>query len=196
MRKWPCFPLMVVCAVVFSCSHSNSDTTPVPRPTAYPRIALYDSVYVAPDSLPCGFEVNASAMVRKSSSKAASSPGSIWLAVEYPLYKAVLHCTFTPVDRVTVRRLLATRSERMALNLGNNRAEVSELASADGNYYTVVVSTGGVTLTPLQFVTEGREWVVSGALRFDADDLTPDSIRPVVEAVKQDVLNAALKFHD
>lgn len=103
-----------------------------------------------------------------------------------------MHCTFTPVDqksRVTVRD---NRTERMALNLGDNRAERTDLTSANGQYRTTILSTVSHTLTPVQFLSEGPDWIISGALSMDhATQSDPDSIRPIIHAVTADIIHAA-----
>ncbi len=51
--------------------------------------------------------------------------------------------------------------------------------------------TGAETPTPVQFLSIGRDWAVSGALRFSAERVATDSVMPILEAVRADLIHAA-----
>lgn len=160
----------------------------IPRPKAYPRIQLYDSVYTDRHGLDAGFEVNEATEVNRPGGDRKGSR-SDWADVRYPAYNATLHCTFTPVDESTRDEVVDNRTRRMALNVGSNTAEQIGLSTPAG-YEAIVLTTVGATVTPLQFVAAGNEWVVSGALTFDAESIDTDSVLPVIGAVRSDVIHA------
>ena len=170
---------------------SETDVTEIPRPRAYPRIQLYDTVYTDRHGLEAGFIVNEAAEVnRKMIAGSGQQPHSSgWADVVYPAYSATLHCTFTPVDDSTRSQVVDNRTERMALNIGGNTAEQIGLSTTSG-YDAIVLTTVGSAVTPLQFVAAGRKWVVSGALTFEAESIDADSILPIISAVRTDVIHA------
>lgn len=182
--------LATLTALTCACARQQSDNA-IPRPTAYPRVRLYDTVYVAPPDLPAGFQVNAAAVTSTPSDHPAADRSPIWLDITYPAYKATLHCTFTPVDAASHADVIANRTQRMSLNLGDNRAEQTDLISASGAYRTSILTTAGRTLTPVQFLSEGQEWIISGALQMHIPNATPDSILPIVRAVTADIIHSA-----
>ncbi len=178
-------------SVVSSCAHgSGGDSVAVPRPVAYPRPVLYDAVYRSSSGLPCGFEVNASAEVCDDVAN-VSRPGAdaVWADIGYPAYGAVLRCTFTPVDDAGRRVVADNRVERMAMNLGDNAAAQTDVSSPAG-YTGIILTSLGATITPLQFLSVGDRWVVSGALEMPAAVTSIDSVRPMIEAVKADMIHA------
>lgn len=169
---------------------ADGDRSPVPRPRAFARIDLYDTVYNCTDSLPVRFDTNAQAHV----SVMRRTAGNVWLDVGYPAYGGVLHVSFTQVSDTAVRRqVIDNRTERMALNLGDNTAEQITVSSPDGFDSSILMATTATPM-PVQFLSVGRRWVVSGAFTFDRSPGSADSIRPVVEAVTADAVRAAMKL--
>lgn len=161
---------------------------------AYPRPVIYDTVYAAAPDMPVKFEVNARASLESPSVSGTAPAGTHWLNIGYPDYGATLFCTFTPVSSDADRsKVVGNRMERMMMNLGDNYATQTEVASPDG-YSSVIISSLGQTLTPVQFVSQGRRWVISGALQFNtpADaPIRPDSVKPYIDAVTADLIHAA-----
>ena len=82
----------------------------------------------------------------------------------------------------------------MALNIGLNYAEQTELIAPSG-CSTLIFNTKGRSLTPLQFLSVGEKWIISGAAKFAADSVNPDSVRPLLEAVQSDIIYAAKRLH-
>lgn len=180
---------------LYACSgQNNSDSETaigIPLPTAYPRATLYDTTYLDA-GLPMGFEINANATISDATQTNPSTDNQ-WFNISYPAYGLTLHCTFIPVDDSSRDEIITRRMERMALNVGYNYAEQTELTSPDG-CTTIILNTMGRSLTPLQFLSVGRDWIISGAAKFTADSVVADSVRPLLEAVKTDIIHAAQKL--
>lgn len=198
--------LMPLALILSACSGnapspSASDSAEIasraacPRPMAYPRPVIYDTVYAAAPDMPVRFEVNVQATLLAPAVSGSAPAGTRWLNVGYPDYGATLFCTFTPVSSDADRsKVVGNRMERMMMNLGDNYATQTEVASPDGGYSSVIISSLGQTLTPVQFVSQGRQWVISGALQFNtpADaPIRPDSVKPYIDAVTADLIHAA-----
>lgn len=198
-----CFSRLLPLALILSACAGNDRTDcasdigarpACPRPVAYPRPFIYDSVYVTAPDMPVLFEVNANASLYRPDVNGSAPAGTRWLNVVYPAYSATLFCTFSPVssdgDR---RRIVENRMQRMMMNLGDNYATQFEIASPDG-YSTMILSSLGPTLTPVQFISQSRRWVISGTMQFEAADgrpLKPDSVKPYIDAVAADLIHAA-----
>lgn len=187
----PLWLLAVLLSMVFSdCSGGSADRVAAPRPAAYPRILLYDTLrYAVSEAAPLLFYANASATVSR-------TPGgdgdSRWLNIAYPRYNAVVYCTFTPVTDANRAKVLDNRLERMGLNAGGHSSEALTLDSP-GGFHSQLIVTPAESLTPLQFLsTDGNEWVVSGAAYLDyaPSAAAADSIAPVIDALKADLLYA------
>lgn len=159
---------------------------------AYPRPVIYDTVYNADHGLPASFAVNAAATVlEKESETQAGESGARWIDIVYPAYGATVYCTFTPVaDSGERTSAVENRMERMSLNLGDNIGERTEIQSI-GGYQTILLTTLGRTLTPVQFLSTGEKWVISGAMQFADPNVRADSVMPMIEAVAADIIHTA-----
>ncbi|MCM1520839.1 MAG: hypothetical protein NC098_08645 [Lachnoclostridium sp.] len=181
--------LMVVSAMamcIWSCTGrgGDSDGASVPRPKAYHRIEIpaerYDTVNVT------GVDIVKNAEAVFVDKKEGDASG--WFDIVYPsLGNATMYCSITLIDSSNAENVISNRTERMSLNTGGNRTEISEFVTPAGYECTVLVTPAG-TLTPVQFIAAGGERVVSGTLMINAPQgFRPDSIAPVTEAVRRDV---------
>lgn len=160
----------------------------VPRPEAFPRANLYDTVYHQLDSVPALFYVNDSTVVVPDDRR---SDDARWVTLSYPRYKALMYLTFTPVTPATLDGVVDNRIERMSLNAGSSRSELVELTSEGGFACRMLTKRSG-TVTPVQFLAVSPALVVSGALflQHQASPTSPDSLAPVITAVETDILHA------
>lgn len=162
----------------------------VPRPVAYPRLAVPDSSYV--DVAVAGgvtLRVNEGTGVNVS-----SRDGAEWVDIRY---KGVwgdpgVYLTVTEARAGEVEDVMANRRERMAMNLGPHRYELTELTSAGGWECMMAVARGSLT-TPVQILARKEGCVISGALVLTmpaADSVAPDPVAfaPVVDAVERDMM--------
>lgn len=157
----------------------------VPRPAAFHRIetpeASYDTLSVAGVTLLAN---SATSTIVKPSDATSS-----WIDIVYPsLGNATVYCSITPVTPATAESVIANRTERMALNSGGNRSEITEFLSP-GGYDCRLMITGAGTATPVQFIASGHNRVVTGTLMLNVSQgFRPDSIAPVVDAVGRDMI--------
>lgn len=171
----------VVAALLSGCG--KKDDMRVPLPYAYPRPNLPDTVMTPAAGTPLHFLVNAQAKTD------VPRPG--WLNVAYPELGATIHVTFTATNPDDVWEVKDNRMERLLLNAGERAVDFSEFTNAAGFYVAAATSEGA--LTPLQFIaSDDSAWVVSGAVYFDSPGAAsnPDSIRPVVQAIRRDLLRS------
>ena len=177
--------VMIVLAASCGGSRDGRDTPAVPRPVGYPRIEMPDSSYVplavASDTL----MVNASARV-----EAADRDGDVWIDVMYDApYRPRLALTLTDA-RGRIDEVMDNRSERMALNMGGARCEMTDITTP-GGWTCRMALARSVAATPIQMLATDGVHVLSGALVLEvADSVAADPVAyaPVVEAVRRDVL--------
>lgn len=174
-----------------ACTGTSSHSEAIPRPHSYPRLTTYPSIYTSPASLPCRFQIN-----NYTELSCTSNHSSLWADITYPLYNATLHCTFTPADRTKQAEIINNRLQRMGMNLGDNAAEQTTVASADSSFTSTLLRSSGPTITPLQFLSTSRHWVVSGALEMPSAAVNVDSVRPLIDAVYTDILHTLTHITD
>lgn len=182
-------------AIAFSvsdCGNGVGDGVAVPRRTAYPRISLYDTVYTEVDRLPVVFEVNSGATVSRASREGETDDN--WINVKYDRYGATLHCTYMPVSAATVGDVMSNRIERMSLNVGDLTTDITSISTPAGIAGTVLM-TPAAKVTPVQFLaTDSATFVLTGALYFDRTISAIDSVKPILESVRGDVVYAMKKL--
>lgn len=177
--------LGVAVVALAGCSLGGNDVA-VPRPQGYPRISLYPPEYIV--AAPVGglsMEVNSGAVI----DTVRGGDASVWFNILYPGYRAAVYCTYTAVDSRSVAAVLDNRRERMALNSGGASGELISVENRSGVAGHLLVTPAGA-MNPVQFIaTDGRRFVLSGAMTFAGDGtVDPDSVAPVVEAVSDDMI--------
>jgi len=180
----------IIVAALLALAGCGGGERPVPRPAAFVRIEPYDAVFHELDSVPVHFLVNDSAVIVPDGRRAPA--GSRWVTLAYPRYGAALvYLTFTPVTSSSAGDVVENRIERMSLNSGGGRSELTEFTS-DGGFACRLLSTPAGTVTPVQFIAASPRLVVSGALflKGAASASSPDSLAPVVSAVSRDLVHA------
>ncbi len=187
--------LMVCLAAIalHSCASGGGGDTPVPRPVAYPRITLCDTVYASPAGFPLHFEVNTGATLVADST--ASSGQGLWFDIRYPSYKATLHCTLTTVGDTAARNaVIQNRVERISLNIADRHTDITDMTNPHG-YTARIYRSPYAAVTPLQFLASTQHSIVSGALMFDTIYQSPDSAMPVIEAIERDLIHAIARMY-
>lgn len=178
--------LLTATAALTSCSDKSN---PTPRMKGWPRLHIADSVYRPINAGGLSIEVNTAAK----DSVIPSSEGSDWLNIVYPGYcnGSVIYCTITPVNETTRESVIDNRIERIALNLGSNEAEMTEITTPGGWHCKVIESVSPV-VTPLQFIANDDTHVVTGAYYISE---TGDSVAPYIEAVRRDIIHLLKTIH-
>ena len=179
--------VVVLTAVMASCRRQE---TPTPRPRAYPRAALYPAEYVTAEvgTPPLAIAVNS----RAGLTTAPRGDGSEWFDISYPDYLGgtQVNCTLlTLADPADLAGVIDNRSERMALNTGGNRSEITTLSTPSGWEASVVVTPSGC-VTPVQFMAFKGNRFLGGAYTLpDIGDTPADSVAPYVKAVEADIVH-------
>lgn len=177
--------LMVLSLPFVACGGRGGDQI-VPKPVAYPRIEIPDSVYKRVDVRGLGLMINESADVNVSSAE-----NGVWIDVAYPVFSLPhIYLTLTECGSGGLEAVLANRRERESLNLGGRRYELIELSTPGGWECSLSVARGSMT-TPVQILAHDGARVLSGALMFSLPDSLasdPAVTAPAVDAVERDMI--------
>ena len=183
--------LLAALAILMSlCACRQGRPAAVPRPQAYPRIEFPDSTYTLRDVEGVKMLFNTAATVTLRPSGAARGA---WIDVTYPCMTAPsIYLTLTQAeDSTDFAYALSNRRERMALNLGQGRAELTELTAPGGWECQLLVARGSLT-TPVQVLAWRAGEMLSGALVVTLPDSlgTADAafISPVISGVERDMM--------
>lgn len=185
MRHLLYIAALLAVSISSGCRRGGSDST-VPRPIAYPRIQVPDSAYNPVDVSGVTLMVNKSADVNVSSNGKGA-----WIDVAYGGFATPrLYLTLTECTPGETEGVMANRHERMDLNIGGQRCELTELTTPNGWQCELAVARGAM-VTPVQILAGDRTRVLSGALTLSLpDSLLPDplAVAPIVDAIARDML--------
>lgn len=187
---------LLLAVVLSGCSVGNkSDETVVPRRHTYPRIDVPDSAFTFIETGYNGMQLSlndATEYALHSSDDGTSN----FIDVNYPGLNAAIYFTITPVERATLPDVIVNRLERVSLNLGGTDAELLEFDSPAGFENKVFVSRADIS-TPVQFIaTDGKTTVISGtSFLKDASVANADSLAPVVNMLRRDILHTLKTLH-
>lgn len=187
----PVWIIAIIVSLLFSeCANDNQAN--MPRRKAYPRVEIHDSTFTTLVNSPVFFEISTSATVTLDSVNTGKEIGknSRWFNFSYPKYNAVIYCTFTPVDKNTINEVIQNRTERMKLNSGDLESELTEMTNSNG-FKSQILFTIESQTTPIQFIsTDYDDWVVSGALYLNDKGPNTDSILPIINTIKRDIIHS------
>lgn len=168
-------------AAGFSCRHpsarESSAEAAIPRPKAWPRTPLYDTIYTP---------VATGSDILIPAATAANIDGEA-ITIAYPAYRATMYITDSRTPSpAEAEQTEANRRERIELNIGGRTTEVASFSTPAG-YDAQIFTTPLGALTPLQFIARRGTRIVSGALVVDRLPSSADSIAPTLSATERDV---------
>ncbi|MDE6277519.1 MAG: hypothetical protein K2M06_05355 [Muribaculaceae bacterium] len=174
-------------AVLTGCS-GGDDSTAVPRRRAYPRLWVEaDTCGRAAELGGVEMRINRAATFRHDSLRAD------WADIEYPAaLGATFHLSLTCPG--SLPEAVANRRQRMALNLGDAPARSEEFHSGPWACTLVFSDRAGLT-TPVQILASNADGrLLSGAVALKAPGTDADSIRPLLELLRDDARTLLLSL--
>lgn len=166
----------------------------IPKPYGYMRIELPDTCYHAlnVDTLPYNFDKSCHATALQ----AKADPGeNNWINLTYPTLNATIHCSYKPLKNNL--RELSEEARQFVYNHAIKAEAIPEKAyeNPSQDVYGLYYELQGNTASSLQFVlTDSTQHFFRAALYFNSRP-NQDSIAPVFEYIKDDVLRMIETFH-
>lgn len=185
-------PVILAVLVLLGAGCAGTDTRErtLPRPTAWPRTRVYDSVFTAVPSLPVSLEANAAATVMRKEGRNAA------VDIAYPAYKATVYVTVigSLTNPDSFLAVWNNRRERLNRNLGGTPYSAVSVPNAAG-YQCALVRTNGASQTPVQLLAGNIEnGTVVTATAFLHNTITAavyDSVAPTIRALESDLTRMA-----
>jgi gliding motility-associated lipoprotein GldD len=171
-----------------------------PKPRSFPRILWpaeqgYQSF--APASCPFTFELPAYTLLQQDTAFFEEQPvHPCWYDVYFPDFDARIHLTYVPMPNgLADLERLRTDAFEMA-DWHNRRANyIDELLIERGPVSGVAFDINGPAASPFQFfLTDSTRHFLRGSLYFNTQ-ARADSLAPVIDFVKQDILHLIETFH-
>ncbi len=169
-----------------------------PKPKGYFRINLPEKGYAAYESKDCPFtfEVPTYAKINyQPSSKVDVDGAECWMNIEFPSLKGKIYCSYKPVGGKEELVRMIEDAHKMTFKHTRKADYIDESTlNPSPNVQGVLYEVGGNAATNVQFfITDTATHYLRGALYFD----TPpniDSIQPVLDFVKEDILHLINTF--
>ena len=105
----------------------------MPRAEAWPRPALYDSVFAPVDSLPVRILANAAAPV-----SVEHKGANIWLTAAYPRLDASIRYTIEPSSPSTLPAQMKEAMRRMSTSVANASFDIQEKDNPAGWHLSLI----------------------------------------------------------
>ncbi|MBM3438973.1 MAG: gliding motility lipoprotein GldD [Bacteroidetes bacterium] len=175
--------------VLFSCGGGANESY-VPKPQAYPRMALPSKAYqpYSVSDLPMQFEMPAYArMLADTNLEGKHTPG--WYNLHFPQFDMTLHLTYYKFNDWAFFDSLLYDSRKLVNKHLQKADDILERPTASLNPEAkgLIFSIQGNTATNFNFyLTDSIQHFVRGALYFN-QRTEPDSVAPVFQFVEQDV---------
>jgi gliding motility-associated lipoprotein GldD len=183
---------MGIFAVYFA-AVSCTDTVATPKPTAYPKVDLPTQKYT-PINSTCAynFEMSGAAQLIPTPQRLALPEAlPCWYNVTYADQQATIYLSYKPL-RTAADLVRATEDAHKLTFKHTVKASAIEenfINKKDKKVFGVLYDVRGNAASPIQFfVTDSSRHYLRGALYFNASP-NADSIAPVVEYFRQDILH-------
>ena len=181
------YKIFIVTSLTLAAACGRRAEVGLPLPNAYPRPNLPDTVLTAVNGIPFHFLANEDAETE--------FPRKDWLDIKYPTLGATVHVTFSETTPDEITDVKENRMQRLMLNAGERQIDFAEFTNKAG--FSILTASAEGAATPFQFLaTDDSACVVSGAVYFSSPDApgAVDSIRPMVKAIRHDLLRALDAF--
>lgn len=159
----------------------NTGAEVAPKTAAVKPVHICDTVYNAVDTLPVVVMVNAETKM--------TVPDSVTMKLRYPSYRGTLNIAV--ID--TGANVVKAQTDLMMQRLGQNGAEQLRITSGGGYRSTILVATAPAAV-PVQLLAVGNSRIVSGYFAFDSEPADSESLLPVIDALRRDMIHAAENF--
>ncbi len=173
--------LLFILVLISACRHEE----PYPKPKSYFRIELPEHSYQKfDDGCPYSFEVSTLAQVIN---KPGSPEEKCFKNVIYPNFKAVIYCTYVPLDSNLFQYTEYSRKLAYEHTIKANSIEEVEYANPEKKVFgTSFDLKGDVACNYLFYLTDSTNNYFAGSLYFETAP-NYDSLQPVLEYVKKDI---------
>lgn len=178
-----------------SCTESNLS----PKPRMYPAIVYpqYDFQQYVRDQCPFTFLLPSYANPRKDSTFFEEKvENDCWLNIELPVFNGTVYCSYYPLRSPSDLEKYIRDAHKLAREHQKKANYIDELPLTKPNgVYGLIFNIEGPAASPFQFyLTDSSKHFFRASLYFRAQT-KPDSLHPVTEFVKKDLMEMINSFN-
>lgn len=188
------------CLLALLLTACGNDLSVTPKPRTYPKVEYPSIGYQVFEKRDCNFAFSYPSygeIVPSQDAQAAKDAGNdCWFDIALPHFNGRLHCSYYPIGDQKSFDELKKDAFEMA-DYHNKRANyIDELAinRQEDNIEGFVFAIEGPAATPFQFyLTDQKQHFFRASLYFDTK-VRPDSIAPIYEFVREDLMKIIETF--
>lgn len=160
----------------------------VPKPVGYNRIDIPSYQYSEYKFKQ--FSITHSDLAKVQILDAQRSDSEIWFDILYPSYNAVLHCTYLPLQKENLSKILEDNHRLVYSHVSMaDGIRQTQYVNAENNVSGILFNIEGDVATPLQFyVTDSVSHFLRGSLYYESVvKIDADSVAPITEMISKDI---------
>lgn len=169
----------------------------IPKPKAYHRLILPQKKYVpfGNKNCPFSFEIPAYASTAKDTLFFGQAPSDpCWMDISFNSMNGKIHLSYKNVGQKNTLEKLLEDTYKLTSKHVRKADFIDEQVFHNNDTHGLLYDVGGDAASPLQFfVTDSTQHFLRGALYFQTQP-NYDSILPVVDFIKEDVLHLMETF--
>ncbi len=177
---------------------SCEETVYTPKPRGYPRVIFPEKAYQKFDTSYCSFVFDYpkyATIERDSLFFDKKAPSDCWFNIKIPSLNAILYCSYYDINGKNTLEKLKGDAFQLAGKHNIKADYIDEFPIDKPNKVSgFIFDIQGAVACPFQFyLTDSTKHFMRGALYFNAAS-KPDSLKPVLEFLKQDVAQLINSF--
>ncbi len=186
--------MLITLCIVLSCN----DVMNTPKPRMFPKIEFPSYRINEYKSDQCPYQFNYPdyfSIVPDSIFLGEKNENPCWLNLEMPIFNGTLHCSYYPLTSEKDLKKYIEDSYKLAREHQKRANYIDEFPfQKPSNVYGIIFNIEGAAASPFQFyLTDSTEHFFRASLYFNAK-AKPDSIAPIAEFVKKDLMDVINSF--
>lgn len=166
-----------------------NNKSPEPKPVGYGRIDI--PVYNYNEYRFTQFSFFHSDLAQIHISNSVQRGSELWFDITYPSYNAVFHCTYLPLRKGDLAKVLEDNHHLVYSHVAMaERIDQQQYISKNNNVSGILYQIRGYVATPIQFyATDSIKNFLRGSLYYESGNkrINTDSIAPVTEMLRKDI---------
>ena len=185
-------------SLVFFLIACGNDTVYTPKPRGFPRVIYPEKAYQPFDKNYCSFTFDYPkyAQIVQDTSYFEEKPvNDCWFDIDVPQFNARIHCSYYDIDKKNPLTKLMSDAFTLAGKHNIKADYIDEIKIEKNNHVSgFLFDIQGPAASPFQFyLTDSTKHFMRGALYFKTA-ARPDSLRPVIDFMKQDIVKMVNTF--
>ena len=193
-------PLKYIIGMAFSgmALQACEESTYTPKPRGFPKIEYPEKAYKPFDKNYCAFDFEYpkyAEIVKDSMFFDEKAKDDCWFDIYVKQFNARIHCSYYPIEGKNTLEKLHNDAFTLAGKHNIKADYIDEIKIQKPNHVSgFLFNIEGAAASPFQFyLTDSSKHFLRGSLYFRAE-ARPDSLQPVAEFMKQDVMHLINTF--